>query len=218
MVLAYGPILAVARPLRRALGLGPGALESGLFLVLTGWALFAGIHALLAVWAYGSLAGDELRRALASPDQRDVPEDVHRRFLRVLVTGGGVPSWTIQLALLALCVSVVLGITPSLRQIPGILPSGIAVVATSWVSVVIEYALHYARIDQTRGGLEFPGVEERGFDDYLYQALAGQMTFGSTDVAVTTREMRRAVMTHALVAFAFNSVVVAILVSLLLSA
>lgn len=43
------------------------------------------------------------------------------------------------------------------------------------------------------------------------------MTFGTTDVSVTTRQMRRAMMVHALVAFAFNTVIIAILVSLLLA-
>ena len=64
----------------------------------------------------------------------------------------------------------------------------------------------------------FPGGGERSFTDYLYFSLMVQTTFGATDVAVESPGMRRAVMTHGVVAFVFNTVIVAMLVSLLLSA
>ena len=50
--------------------------------------------------------------------------------------------------------------------------------------------------------------------DYLYFAIAVQSTFGTTDVNVTTRDIRRTVMVHNCLAFVFNSVIIALIVSL----
>ena len=66
-------------------------------------------------------------------------------------------------------------------------------------------------------GLDFPGSEEPSFTDYLYMSIAVQTTFGTTDVDVQTRVMRRVVLRHCVLAFGFNTVIVAILISHLLS-
>lgn len=56
------------------------------------------------------------------------------------------------------------------------------------------------------------------FSDYLYVGLMGQATFGTTDVAITSALLRRTMTAQSLVAFVFNTVVVAMLVSLMLGA
>ena len=76
---------------------------------------------------------------------------------------GSAPSWSIQLSVFALGVCLVLATNPQARAIPWALVGCIVAAVVSWCNVVLSYALHYARLDLTEGGLEFPGTEERAF-------------------------------------------------------
>jgi len=90
-------------------------------------------------------------------------------------------------------------------------------VLAAWATMVVTYAADYARRQAVSPGLEFPGEPPTGFGDYLYFSAAVSTTFGTTDVTVTTRALRRVVTGHALVAFVFNTVIVGLLVSTLLA-
>lgn len=81
--------------------------------------------------------------------------------------------------------------------------------------MVTSYAVQYAREDIHRPGLKLGGSQPPLFDDYLYQAITVSTSLAVSDVTATTTAMRRLVRSHALVAFAFNTVIVALLVSLL---
>ena len=76
--------------------------------------------------------------------------------------------------------------------------------------------VHYARLDIRTRVFSFPGGQLREFVDYLYLALAVQTAFGTNDVSVTSVAGRRAVMGHSALAFLFNSVLIAMIVSLML--
>ena len=90
-------------------------------------------------------------------------------------------------------------------------------VLAAWATMVVTYAADYARRQAVSPGLEFPGEQPTGFGDYLYFSVAVSTTFGTTDVTVATRALRRVVTGHALVAFVFNTVIVGLLVSTLLA-
>jgi uncharacterized membrane protein len=122
----------------------------------------------------------------------------------------------VQVSVLAIIVVGALVVVPALRVSPIFLGSSVVMVAASWVDVVIMFAVHYARVDAQTGGLRFPDDEEPDFQDYLYVALAVQTTFGSTDVTAVNRRMRKAIAAHGLLAFIFNTVIIAVIVSLLL--
>ena len=92
----------------------------------------------------------------------------------------------------------------------------VVLVVGAWVDVLVSFAADYARRDHRAGGLDFPGERPEAFADYVYFSAAVTTTFGPTDVTVTTREVRRLVLLHALVAFVFNTVVLALLISTLL--
>lgn len=89
-------------------------------------------------------------------------------------------------------------------------------VAASWINVAVCYAIHYARADLADGGLEFPGKDHPSFVRYLYLGISVQATFGTTDVSITTDQMRRIVSSQCILSFIFNSVIVAVIVSMLL--
>lgn len=102
----------------------------------------------------------------------------------------------------------------------------------AWLFSNLIFALHYAHRfysptecddDEGRGdgsagdtgGLQFPGDEMPLFSDFAYFSFVLGMTFQVSDVQITSRSVRRLALYHALVAFLFNIVVVALSVSLI---
>jgi uncharacterized membrane protein len=122
----------------------------------------------------------------------------------------------VHVSILALLAVGGILVTPALRGSQSVLVVALVMVAGSWVNVLVAYGVHYARLDARTRGFSFPGGQEREFVDYLYLAVAVQTTFGTTDVSATNTATRRAVMGHSTLAFVFNSVLIAMIVSLLL--
>ncbi|MEU6733357.1 DUF1345 domain-containing protein [Streptomyces physcomitrii] len=93
----------------------------------------------------------------------------------------------------------------------------LALVAVAWVCVAVSFAVAFHADNLMAGerALDFPGEGPAVWADYVYFALSVMTTFGTTDVTVTTREMRRTVAANAVIAFVFNTVTVASLVSAL---
>ncbi|MBR0656525.1 DUF1345 domain-containing protein [Plastoroseomonas arctica] len=91
----------------------------------------------------------------------------------------------------------------------------IGTIAISWTFVQMLFAVRYAHeYWQQDGGLDFPGKEPPDFTDFLYFAFTIGMTFQTSDVDVSARDIRRLTLVHALVSFLFNVVIVAMTVNL----
>ncbi len=96
-----------------------------------------------------------------------------------------------------------------------------ALVIVAWSCVVMSFAVaFYAdNLVENERGLNFPHAEGEtpspDWSDYIYFAFAVMTTFGTTDVSVVSSELRRTVTAHAVIAFVFNTVIVATLVSAL---
>jgi len=97
-------------------------------------------------------------------------------------------------------------------------------VAGTWAFLAIEFALAYASLYHRSGrchGLDFPGdeVETVGPDylDFLYFAATVSACAQTSDVAVNSRPMRRLVLVHTVLAFAFNTGVLALSINILAS-
>lgn len=107
------------------------------------------------------------------------------------------------------------GILPPV--IGGVLVS--VMVVGAWVTVVLTYSLAYLMQDARSGYRElgFPGAAtRRSWTDYLYFSAGVSTTFAASDVQVLSPRMRRTVTGHSILAFAFNTVILAAVVSLLL--
>jgi uncharacterized membrane protein len=94
--------------------------------------------------------------------------------------------------------------------------------ACAWLFSNSIYALHYAHIfymsdvqGTKDGGLDFPGDQEPAYWDFLYFAFTLGMTFQTSDVTVTNRSVRRTVVLHSLLAFAFNIGILAFTINVL---
>lgn len=101
---------------------------------------------------------------------------------------------------------------------------GIGTVALSWLFLQTFLAQHYAHeyYSNTRsdsgddhGGLNFPGGEEPGYWDFFHFAITIGATAQTADITITSRPMRALVTWHALMSYAFNTVVLALAISLL---
>lgn len=142
------------------------------------------------------------------------PRSRTERTLRLL-SGSGAGTSSLTTAALSLAVVLITAITAELRSSQLIMVLAVLTVMSSWSTVVVTFTLAYLRADLSNGGCEFPSRKGATWSDYYYLALQVSTTFSSSDVQITTR-MRRLVSRHTLVAFVFNTVIVALLVSLLL--
>lgn len=98
-----------------------------------------------------------------------------------------------------------------------------ATVAISWFVVQLIFALHYGHEYYRRGGgsgcdaggLNFPGGEEPDYWDLVHFAVVIGVAAQTADVAFTSKRQRRIGTTHSLVAFVFNTGVLALTINLL---
>jgi uncharacterized membrane protein len=125
------------------------------------------------------------------------------------------PTISVQWSGVSIAAVVALALSPDLLKQPLLLALSVAVVMTSWLTTMLTYAVHYARITATVGGLTFPGGNAVVFWDCVYLAAQVQTTFSSSDVTVESTLTRKIVTGHTIVAFAFNTVIIALLIAVL---
>ncbi|MGN2242228.1 DUF1345 domain-containing protein [Frateuria sp. GZRR33] len=94
-----------------------------------------------------------------------------------------------------------------------------ASIMLSWGFLNTLFALHYAHgyyggYGEQHKGLDFPGGGEPDYWDFAYFAVVIGMTFQVSDVQVTSRELRRMVLVHGVIAFFFNVFIVAVSVNI----
>lgn len=189
--------------------------------LLVVWVAFALVQIGLTLGAFRGLTGERLRVALLYGDRtesRAMQWMLKRPILRALITGGDAIGWAVQMSVVAFAAALALAVNSEARADLLVVFLGIGSVAGCWGTVVVSYALHYARSHFREGGLHFPGEEPSSFGEFLYVAVMVSASFGTSDVQVQTRALRRTVTTHALIAFAYNTVIVAVLVSVLVAA
>ena len=90
----------------------------------------------------------------------------------------------------------------------------------SWAFVHTIFSFHYAheyygeRSDGIIGGLQFPGDHKPDYRDFLYFSLVIGMTSQVSDVAITSKVIRRMALIHGVLSFFFNLVVLALTVNM----
>ena len=99
--------------------------------------------------------------------------------------------------------------------------TGTATIVLSWALVHLLFALEYARLyyapaaggGAPAGGLDFPGGHLPNYLDFLYFAFVIGVACQTAEVATLDRRMRAVVLAHGLVAFCFNTVILAVTVN-----
>jgi uncharacterized membrane protein len=100
--------------------------------------------------------------------------------------------------------------------------AGLAVltIMTSWGVTQVAFAVHYAHdyyspeVGGEVGGLHFPQCENPDYWDFLYFSTSIGATSQTSDTEIRSRALRRLVTLHAIVAFFFNTAVLALMVNI----
>jgi len=95
----------------------------------------------------------------------------------------------------------------------------------SWFLVHTTFSMRYAHLYYGGGknedlikkgsGLDFPGGDAPDFIDFAYFSFVLGMTFQVSDVEISSRKIRRLSLLHSLIAFIFNTVIVALTINAL---
>ncbi len=96
---------------------------------------------------------------------------------------------------------------------------------SSWLLIQTVFAFHYARRyyavlrrkPSTQAELLFPGGGEPDYLDFAYYSFVVGMTSQVSDVAVSSRRMRRLTLIHSVLAFVFNIAVLALSINIIAS-
>jgi uncharacterized membrane protein len=102
---------------------------------------------------------------------------------------------------------------------PTLLLAGVTIFL-SWCFVHTAFGLHYAheyyvdRGPQGEPGLEFPGATAPDYLDFLYFSFVIGTTSQTADVSIVSRGMRRLALLHGIVAFVFNTTLLALSVNI----
>jgi uncharacterized membrane protein len=88
-------------------------------------------------------------------------------------------------------------------------------VVLSWALVHCTFTLRYAMLyyNGPKGGIDFHSDDDPCYFDFAYIAFTVGMTFQVSDTDIHSRQIRRAVLRHALLSYVFGTVIVATMVS-----
>jgi len=92
-------------------------------------------------------------------------------------------------------------------------------VVLAWTFTHVVFTLHYANLyyrphkGGVPGGLDFPGDEPPDYRDFLYYSFVIGCAAQTADVATTSRDMRMISLAHGVVAFAFNTAILALMIN-----
>lgn len=98
----------------------------------------------------------------------------------------------------------------------------LATIILSWFFVHLVFAIHYAHLyystddecGAVEGGLEFPADAAPDYWDFLYFSVVIGSTAQTADVNIQSKAFRRTAMVHCLIAFAFNTAILATMINL----
>ena len=93
----------------------------------------------------------------------------------------------------------------------------IATVMISWLLTHSAFTLRYAHLFYGRhevGGIVFPGGKDPDDLDFAYFAFTIGMTFQVSDTSIESGAVRRTVLCHALLSFAYNTAIIALALNL----
>lgn len=182
----------------------PGAFTDPVHMTIS-WVAFA-LTILLLMW---------MSILIAHP--RDLPklsriEDSSRVLILVFVLSAAIAS--------LVAVASLLNAISDVNRIQYIFLAMLAV-ASSWTLVHTLFTLRYAHLfygdtlTQARrpGGLSFPDDEEPDYLDFAYFSFVIGMTSQVSDVAITSKRIRRVALAHGVLSFLFNTIIIAMTVS-----
>lgn len=180
---------------------------------MIGWLVYSTVHLGLAWVTILSSHPSEVRREVGG-------QDSNRVMISLFVI---VASFVSLFAILFLLYDA--GKTASRSELTIHLILSFSCIICSWILVHTIFTLRYAHLyyrtsesgrngkNQQQRGLEFPNETEPDYLDFTYFSFVIGMTFQVSDVTISSRELRRLALVHALLSFAFNTLLVALTIN-----
>lgn len=171
-------------------------------------------HMVITVVVFQTASEDEI----SAWGDREERGTLFERYVLGTAPGPGASIFVAAVAMFATMVWLP-GAGPTAMPVQLRLGIGGVLLVVAWLEVVLSFTITFRADDALEGGkaFDFPGTEKPVASDYVYFALSVMVTFGTTDVNVTSSAMRKTVAVNAAIGFVFNTVIVAAAVSLLTS-
>jgi len=174
---------------------------------IIGWNVGAVVYLLLAVKMMFWSSHERMRR-------RAVQQDDGKFLVLVLVVGAAL-----------MCIWAIVAELSMMKDLAGDLRRSHVVLAaltllTSWAFTQMTFALHYAHdfyvsvAQGAPGGLDFPGTHAPDYADFLYFAVVIGTSAQTADVSFSNRSMRRTGTLHCVLAFFFNTTLLALTINI----
>lgn len=177
--------------------------------LLAGWDIGIALYLVLAFHLMARSDAHRIRRRAALQDEGQIT-------LLVLTVAAAAASLA--------AIFAELGTSAGATRHAGQLILATATILLSWAFIHTMFALHYAHEyygegrDHQTGGMTFPGSDEPDYWDFAYFSFVIGMCAQVSDVVVTSRIVRRTVLSHSVVSFLFNAALLALTVNIAASA
>jgi uncharacterized membrane protein len=171
--------------------------------ILVGWDVAAVVYLLWVYVALRDLDAGQTRELAAREALNGVTSDL-------VVLGAGVASLAaVGLALLGA------GKADGETKVY-LIGIGVLSVSLSWAVVHTVFTLRYARAyySPPAGGIEFNEPDPPTYLDFAYLSFTIGMTFQVSDTNITAKPVRRLALRHALLAYLFGAVILAVAINL----
>ena len=165
-------------------------------------------------WLYFIASGIMIARATPqSVRRRARMSDEGRFFILVLTSLAAIAAIAAELAIVKDLSGTIKGLHIGLAA---------ATIVSAWFFIHLTYAFHYAheyfaepgRPAAERGGLAFPGTEHPDYYDFLYFSYVIGVACQTADVNISSPAMRRVALVQCVLAFFFNSAVLALTINI----
>ena len=124
-----------------------------------------------------------------------------------------------------MCVGAIVAELAVVKNLQGVLRYGhialaVLTIVSSWAFTQLMFALHYAHdyyaaeVNGRHGGLDFPGGHAPDYGDFLYFSSVIGTSGQTADVSFTSRQMRRTGLVHCVLAFFFNTTLIALTINI----
>lgn len=195
--------LLIAAPIGIAVGVGTAFGCPWQLSVLAGWDM-AALFVVGSVWTFVSVLDATSTQLVATRE-----DDSH-----------AIVDLIIVIACLVSLIGVVAGLAHASTQ-SGSFHSILTVVAVftvflSWFTVHTLFTLRYARLYYAAppGGIIFPNIDDQpDYMDFAYVAFTVGMTFQVSDTGIAQQSIRRTVLRHAVLSYAFGTAIVGVAIN-----
>ncbi|MEJ8825543.1 DUF1345 domain-containing protein [Variovorax humicola] len=205
--LGYGAAVGIA------VGLLPSPLLNGMARGILGWVVGVAVYLGLAWWLAHTFDAQQTRERAQSLDQPNL--------LLLLIMLAAVAFSVAAIAMLLQQVKLLAGLERAVHMV-----LALVALAESWLMIHTIYAFHYAHRyylqEMARKpddhGLDFPGTAPPDYFDFVYYSYVIGMTSQVSDVQIISPDMRRITLIHSVLSFAFNMLVLAFSINVVVGA